>query len=73
MDKSDMQQAAKQSNGRFYTLDEVDTLPTEIPLGTPIPLQTDNPIPLWNRGEVLSLFALLLTAEWMLRKRWKLT
>lgn len=72
MDKMDMQQAAKQSNGKFYSLDEVDSLPSEIPLGTPIPLQTDNPIPLWNRWEVLSLFAILLTGEWMLRKQWKL-
>lgn len=72
MDKTDMQLAARQSNGRFYSLDEVDTLPDEVPLGTPIPLQTDNPIPLWNRWEVLSLFALLLTGEWMLRKRWRL-
>lgn len=72
MDKVDMLLAAKQSNGRFYTIDAVDTLPSEIPLGTPIPLQTDNPIPLWNRWEVLSLFATLLTGEWMLRKRWRL-
>jgi hypothetical protein len=72
MDKTDMLLAAKQSNGRYYSLDVVDTLPGEIPAGTPIPLQTDNPIPLWNRWEVLSLFALLLTGEWMLRKRWRL-
>jgi hypothetical protein len=72
MDKTDMQLAARQSNGRFYSLDDVETLPNEVPSGTPIPLQTDNPIPLWNRWEVLSLFALLLTGEWMLRKRWRL-
>lgn len=72
MDKSDLQLAAKQSNGRLYSLENVDTLPGEIPLGTPIPLQTDNPIPLWNRWEVLSLFAMLLSSEWMLRKRWRL-
>lgn len=72
MDKADLQLAARQSNGKFYSLDTVDSLPAEIPLGTPIPLQTDNPIPLWNRWEVLSLFAAFLTGEWMLRKRWKL-
>jgi hypothetical protein len=72
MDKADLQLAAKQSNGRFYTLDDVDSLPAEIPLGTPIPLQTDNPIPLWNRWELLSLFATFLTGEWILRKRWRL-
>ena len=72
MDKGDMQLAAKQTNGRFYSLEDVDSLPSEIPLGTPIPLQTDNPIPLWNRWEFLSLFTMLLTSEWMLRKRWRL-
>lgn len=72
MDKADLQLAAKQSHGRFYTLDDVDQLPSEIPRGTPVPLQTDEPIPLWNRWEVLSLFALLLTTEWLLRKRWRL-
>jgi len=72
MDKVDLQLAARQSNGRFYTLEDVASLPEEIPLGTPIPLQTNNPIPLWNRWEVLSLFAMLLTSEWLLRKRWRL-
>lgn len=72
MDKTDLQLAAKLSHGRFYTLDDVDRLPSEIPRGTPVPLQTDEPIPLWNRWEVLSLLATLLTGEWLLRKRWRL-
>ncbi len=72
MDKTDLQLAAKLSHGRFYTLDDVDRLPNEIPRGTPVPLQTDEPIPLWNRWEVLSLLATLLTTEWLLRKRWRL-
>lgn len=72
MDKSDLQLAAKLSHGRFYTLDDIDRLPREIPRGTPVPLQTDEPIPLWNRWEVLSLLATLLTGEWLLRKRWRL-
>ncbi|MEK6261196.1 MAG: vWA domain-containing protein [Planctomycetota bacterium] len=72
MDKTDLQLAAKLSHGRFYTLDDVDRLPGEIPRGTPVPLQTDEPIPLWNRWEILSLLATLLTGEWLLRKRWRL-
>ena len=72
MDKTDLQLAAKLSHGRFYTLDDVDQLPGEIPRGTPVPLQTDEPIPLWNRWEVLSFLAMLLTGEWLLRKRWRL-
>ena len=72
MDKSDLQLAATTSHGRFYTLDDVDQLPNEIPRGTPVPLETDEPIPLWNRWEFLTLLTLLLSAEWLLRKRWKL-
>ncbi len=72
MDKSDLQLAAKQSHGRFYTLEDVDQLPSEIPRGIPVPLQTEDPIPLWNRWEVLSLLVTLLTGEWLLRKRWRL-
>ena len=72
MDKTDLQLAAKLSHGRFYTLDDVDRLPSEIPRGTPVPLQTDEPIPLWNRWEILTLLATLLTGEWLLRKRWRL-
>lgn len=72
MDKADLQLSASTSHGRFYTFDEVDRLPSEIPRGTPVPLDTDEPIPLWNRWEILALVTTLLTCEWLLRKRWKL-
>jgi hypothetical protein len=72
MDKADLQLSASTSHGRFYSLDDFERLPTEIPRGSPVPLDTDEPIPLWNRWEFLTLITLLLTAEWLLRKRWKL-
>jgi len=72
MDKADLQLAATTSHGRFYTIDDVDRLPQEIPRGTPVPLETDQPIPLWNRWELLTLFTLLMAAEWLLRKSLKL-
>jgi len=72
MDRADLQLSAATSHGRLYTIDDVDQLPTEIPRGTPVPLETDEPIPLWNRWELLTAVTLLLTAEWLLRKRWKL-
>jgi hypothetical protein len=34
-----------------------------------VPLDTDPPIPLWNTWPVLALFLLVITAEWVLRKR----
>lgn len=72
MDKADLQQAATVTHGRLYSLDDIERLPSEIPRGTPVPLETDEPIPLWNRWELLVLVTSLLTAEWLLRKRWKL-
>ena len=72
MDRADMLLAATTSHGRLYSLEDVDRLPAEIPRGTPVPLETDEPIPLWNRWECLFLLTLLLTAEWLLRKQSKL-
>ena len=72
IDKADMQLAATTSHGQFYTLDTVDRLAAEIPRGTPVALETDDPIPLWNRWELLALVTLMLASEWLLRKRHKL-
>lgn len=72
LDKADLKLAATTSHGRLYTLEDVDKLTSEIPRGTPVPLETDEPIPIWNRWEFFTLITLLLTAEWLLRKRWKL-
>ena len=72
MDKADLTLAAATTYGRLYTLEDVDRLATEIPHGTPIPLETDEPLPLWNRWEFLGIATLLLTAEWLIRKQRKL-
>ena len=72
MDKTDLKLAAASTHGRLYTIDDVDRLNSEIPRGTPVPLETDEPIPLWNRWELLALATMLMSAEWLLRKRWKL-
>ena len=72
IDKADLQQAASVSHGQFYTFETVDRLPAEIPKGTPVAIETDDPIPLWNRWELFTLATMLLGWEWLLRKRHKL-
>jgi hypothetical protein len=72
LDRADLVQTTKLSHGRYYSLAEADVLPDEIPAGRPVPLKSLDPIPIWNRWELLLLFALLLTAEWILRKRYRL-
>lgn len=72
LDRTDLQLAAQTSQGRYYPLDEADRLPDDLPEGAAVTLATQDPIPLWNRPEVLLLFVALLAAEWLLRKRWRL-
>lgn len=72
LDRADLLKTAELTRGRFYTLADANSLPGDIPPGQPVSLQTQDPIPLWNRWELLLLFATLLTAEWLLRKRWRL-
>lgn len=72
LDRKELSSAAKISRGRSYSLSTVETLPDEVPAGRPVPIRSEEPIRIWNRGEILALFVLLLTTEWLLRKRLRL-
>ena len=72
LDRAELTATAKLTRGKFYTLDTVKNLPKDIPPGDPIPIESEDPIPLWNRWEILLLFATSLTAEWLIRKRLRL-
>ena len=72
LDRRELEQAAGISRGVFCTLDDAVDLPARIPPGHPVPLSSRERLPLWNRWEVLILFAALLTGEWILRKRARL-
>ncbi|MCE9562045.1 MAG: VWA domain-containing protein [Planctomycetes bacterium] len=73
LNKADLTSAAQVSNGGFYTLatanqlfDDLKNL-QRVPLNQPCP-----PVELWNSPAVYLLIALLLSAEWLLRKRERL-
>jgi hypothetical protein len=72
IDRADLETAVRVSLGRYYTLADADRLPADIPAGQPVPLSAATIIPLWTRWELLLLFACLLTAEWLCRRRWQL-
>lgn len=72
LDRAELTQSAEMTDGRFYTLADVAQLPDDVPRGQPVPLESQDPIPLWNRWELLLLFSLLLLTEWLLRKRCRL-
>ncbi|MFH1745623.1 MAG: hypothetical protein ABIG44_01130 [Planctomycetota bacterium] len=61
---------ARDTGGEYSRLSEVGDLPDEIkPAGRRKPPQQTAAEPLWDRGWVLIVLALLLSVEWTLRRR----
>ena len=58
----------QRSAGSYSRLWEADAVPDRIPSVSQTVTTTDEPIPLWDNWFSLTLLALLLTAEWVLRK-----
>ncbi|MGZ3485516.1 MAG: VWA domain-containing protein [Isosphaeraceae bacterium] len=69
MNEPELLRVAAATGGKFYTPLTADTLLQDLPKPSKVPLDTDPPIPLWNTWPVLSLFLILITLEWVLRKR----
>jgi hypothetical protein len=69
MDRAEMERAARQTGGQFYTFETAARLVDDLPPGQQVPVETLPPRPLWNRWPVLAVFLGLLIAEWILRKR----
>ncbi len=69
MDAAEMQRAAQETGGRFYTFDTAERVLHDFPPGRQVPIESLPPLPLWNKWPVLALFLALLVAEWILRKR----
>ncbi|MDE0940143.1 MAG: hypothetical protein OSA43_09305, partial [Pirellulales bacterium] len=70
MDQLQMQQAARRSRGKYFSIQNMEEVFGSLPEGERVPAATLPPIPLWNNWRVfLLLFGLLLT-EWLMRKRW---
>jgi uncharacterized membrane protein len=73
MNQSEMEQAARESHGKFYTLADADNLLDDLPSGTRVALnQPRPPWPIWNHSLMFLLVIGLLTSEWVMRKRRRL-
>ncbi|MBX9622404.1 MAG: hypothetical protein K2X82_01175, partial [Gemmataceae bacterium] len=73
LNRADLSAAAARSHGGFYTLADAEKLFDDLRNLEPIALNEPRPPrPLWNDPAVYALFGLLLTAEWLLRKRERL-
>jgi hypothetical protein len=72
LDEAELRDTAEQTGGRFVTIDAAADLAGRIPPGSILTLEALATQPLWNRWELLVLVLGLLTAEWLLRKRFQL-
>ncbi|MCG3181392.1 MAG: hypothetical protein BIFFINMI_03780 [Phycisphaerae bacterium] len=71
IDPDSLERLSAMTNGRSGTLADLDRLVTQMPnMGRPI--EDNRSVPLWDTRLSLILFALLITAEWILRKRFNL-
>lgn len=69
MDAAELQRAAELTKGRFYTFATAGRLLEDLPAGRQVPVESLPPQPLWNTWPVLLIWLILLSAEWLLRKR----
>lgn len=69
MDAAELQLAAKVSQGRFYTIRNAAELLQQLPQGRQVRIDSLPPKPIWNSPLWAALFVVLITAEWLLRKR----
>jgi hypothetical protein len=64
-----MRNLAEQSRGRFYLANAAQRLFDDLPPGKPARLGTLPPLPIWNSPWVAAAFVILITSEWLLRRR----
>jgi hypothetical protein len=70
MNQAEMERAAEETRGRFYTLVDADQVLTDLPAGVRVTLNASGPpMHLWNGVWVFALALGFLTLEWVLRKR----
>lgn len=70
MNQADLERAADESQGRFYTLADADGLLDDLPTGTRVTVNAPGPPYLmWDHFALFLLALGLLTTEWLLRKQ----
>lgn len=73
MNQTDLERAARETRGRFYTLADVERLADELPAFERVSLDQAGPDWLvWNHWLIFAVLIALLTCEWLWRKRQRL-
>jgi hypothetical protein len=70
MNQPEMERAAEESHGRFYTLADAGQVLDDLPAGTRVTVSAPGPPWLvWNHVALFGLALGLLTTEWLVRKQ----
>jgi hypothetical protein len=71
MNQGEMERAARETHGHFYTLADADHVIDDLPPGSrvAVKLPQQRPLLVWNQAAMFALALGLLTTEWLLRKR----
>jgi hypothetical protein len=69
MDAAALAAAAETTRGMFYTIENADQVPADLPAGRRVPLENLPPVSLWNQWWMLAAFLTCITSEWILRRR----
>jgi len=69
LDEQDLATAAEITRGRYYQWQEKRELDRDLPEGRRVPIDSKPPFPLWNHSLVPLVLFLLISCEWILRRR----
>jgi len=69
IDRRELELTAKETGGVYHSIATVGRLPAALPAGAPVVLSNHEPLNLWNRWEILLCLVLVLTGDWLLRKK----
>jgi hypothetical protein len=69
MDAAELKKAANDTQGVFYSMATADRLLRDLPEGRQVPIESLEPIVLWNKWPLVLLFLGLIITEWIWRKR----
>ncbi len=70
VNRSELREAAELTGGKFYTIDDAARLSQELPPPRQQTIEERPPRKLWNSHSIVALFVLLLSSEWLLRRRY---
>ncbi len=68
LDDAALRELAESTGGRYVDIDAIDGIPDGIPDRRQVVVASEEPIPLWDNWFCMTVLAILLAAEWILRK-----